>query len=166
MLCGEQTKIEFEKLFNMYFQLNSKLDSVVYVIQSKFNLIKFAERLHKLSHLAPVYADSIQNFADLRGVVFHREQLLAENMEYESPLDCINDVFDYCLLIEKQLKVLIHTAIDNDDLMIEDFARDFSITIQAPFTHQFYKYVCALRNYDEENITSLFNSDFEAYNTI
>lgn len=163
-LSKETTKLEAEKLFNMYFQMNSKLDTIVYCLQNDFNLTRFADFVHhSLSHLMPLWADNIQEFADLRGDKFHRSALQASVGDYNSPIECMKDAYEYCLELERQLNIGIKTAIQNDDLMYEDFLRDFNFSKQAQLTHQIYKFKVALEDYDEDNIVALFNKDFDSY---
>jgi len=153
---------ELQKCFNDYFQLNLIMDDYVYYLQNKANLIKYADMIHNsMSHLAPIYADAIQEWADLREDRFQRDNLeLSE--DFENVVDWTQYVYDYCLEIENDLYNVIMVASEEKDIS-EDFVRGFFIENQVPFTHQISKFLDAIKRYSENDLLPSFNKDFSSY---
>lgn len=163
-LTSTNTLTEIQKLFDMFFQGNAFFDRLVYVFDIKFNMPKFQDFLHHgISHKLPLDADALQEFGSLRGDLFYRGALTEEQKDYSSVSAALHDAVIFFAELEKQCGVAIHTAIDNGDLMYEDFLRDFEIKVIAPYEKQMIVLYTAAVDYERENAIVKFNNDFGAY---
>jgi ferritin len=166
-MTKQGTLIEVQKLFDMYFQANSLLDSVVYSIDIDFNMPQFADFIHlQISHIMPLLADKLNDFGRLRGDKFNRGALEPNVSNYTSPYMCMYIVTEYFTKIEEQIDTAINMAIRDNMKMWEDFLRGFQVSEQSKYTHQINVFGKAIKSYEDDNILSSFNKDFKSYITI
>lgn len=163
-LTTENTLREVQKLFDMFFQGNALFDRMVYVLDIKFNQHKFQDFMHhNISHRLPLDADKIQEFGSLRGDLFYRGALTEEIDDYSSVSAALHAGAMFFAEVEKQCGVVIQTAIDNGDLMYEDFIRDFEIHTVAPYIKQLIVLYTAASDYERENSIAKFNDNFHSF---
>lgn len=161
-LIKENVHFALQKCFNDYFQLNSILDDYVYFLQNDSNLTDYADFVHeKMSHLAPLFADKLQEWADLREDRLYRSAL-DKNPDFDSIIKWTKYAYDYCITIEKDLYDAIMIAVDEKDIT-EDLIRSFFVEDQAAFTHQLKKFLTAIERYEEDDLLPTFNKDFKSY---
>lgn len=166
-MTKSSTLFEVQKLFDMYFQANSMLDNIVYALDVDFNMSKFSDFVHiQISHKMPLLADNLNDFGRLRGDRFHRGALLANDRQYMSPLEALQDIDNYFAQIEEQIGRAIDVAINDRMKMWEDFLRTFEVDEQAKYTHQIKKFIRGMQDYSEDGILSSFAKDFGAYITL
>jgi hypothetical protein len=166
-MTKQGTLIEVQKLFDMYFQANSLLDSVVYSIDIDFNMPKFSDFIHlQISHIMPLLADKINDFGRLRGDKFNRGALEQNLSNYESVNACMLKVFEYFVEIERQIDTAINISIRENMKMWEDFLRGFQVSEQSKYTHQIEVFYKAITLYENESILCSFNKDFKSYITL
>ena len=163
-LTSENTLREVQKLFDMFFQGNALFDRMVYVLDIKFNQTKFQDFMHHgISHRLPLDADKIQEFGSLRGDLFYRGALTEESKDYASVSAALHDGALFFADVERQCGKVISTAIENGDLMYEDFTRDFEIRVVAPYIKQMIVLYNAALDYERENSIAKFNDNFESF---
>lgn len=163
-LTSENTLREAQRLFDMFFQGNALFDRIVYVLDIKFNLPKFQDFMHHgISHRLPLDADEIQDFGSLRGDLFYRGALNEESEDYSSVSAALHAGAMFFAEVEKQCAVVIQTAIENGDLMYEDFIRDFEIRTVAPYVKQFIVLYNAALEYEREGTIAKFNDDYATF---
>lgn len=161
-LIKQETHRELERCFNDYFQFNLILDDYVYFLQHNTNLIKYADFIHhKISHLAPLLADDLQEWADKRNDRLYRAKLEL-GQDFASILEWTQYILEYSLKIESDLYNAIKVAIDEEDIT-EDMLRAFYVDKQSNVTYQILKFNEAIRHYAESDILPSFNEDFESY---
>lgn len=163
-LTSENTLREVQKLFDLFFQGNALFDRIVYVLDIKFNQHKFQDFMHHtISHRLPLDADKIQEFGSLRGDLFYRGALTEERDDYTSVSAALHAGALFFADVEKQCGVAIQTAIDNGDLMYEDFIRDFEVHVVAPYIKQLIVLYTAASDYERENSIAKFNDNFDSF---
>jgi hypothetical protein len=163
-LTSDNTLREVQKLFDMFFQGNALFDRLVYLLDIKFNMPKFQSFMHHaISHRLPLDADKIQEFGSLRGDLFYRGALTEASEDYASVSAAIHAGAIFFAEVEKQCGIVIRTAIENGDLMYEDFIRDFEIHTVAPYIKQMVVLYTAALDYERENSIAKFNGDFSDF---
>jgi ferritin len=161
------TMQEVQKLFDMYFQANSLLDNVVYALDVDFNMSKFADFIHiQISHQMPLLADKIEAIGSKMGERFRRGALNANNKDYVSPIEALEDVYNYFIEIDNQINKAIDIA--NNDKMKKwaTFLDTFAIDDQLKYTHQMKKFILGIQDYNGDGIMASFAKDFGAYITL
>lgn len=166
-LTKNEIRISAQKIYDMFFQSNSILDNVSNALDVSFNLPLFGEYIHlHTSHPQPLIADLITDFARLRGTRIGRGALEANLYDFKSPIEAMQEAFDYHLAIEDEISKTIDLCISLNDKKWEDFFRAFQVDNVIKYTHQFAKFIDGLKDYDEDNIVASFNKDFKAYITL
>jgi hypothetical protein len=163
-LTSEKTLQKVQSLFDEFFNLNSLLDRHVYLLDNKWNLPKYQDYVHhSISHAMPLLADLVQDFGSLRGDLFHRGMVPAHNEDYNSVSEMTQSYVMELAEVEKLCADCIYTAIENKDLMYEDFIRDFEINKVAPLIKQAVVFYNAIKSYEQENSIAKWNKDFTTY---
>lgn len=163
-MTKNKTLKEVQKLFDMYFQANSLLDSASYFLDIDCIMPRFADFIHEhMAHAMPLIADQISDFARLRGDKLHRGGLEARLSNFDSAYTCMYDIFKYFINIEEQIDIATNTAKTEDMKMWEDFLRELQISKQSAFTHQASVFLKAIKAYERDGILSSFNKDFKSY---
>lgn len=163
-MTSKNTLQEVQKLFDMFFDANSHIDRIVYLLDIKFNQPKFQDYVHhKLAHLMPVLADDIQGFGSLRGDLFYRGAIDRQDKDFARVSDAMYDIAMVMGEIENQCVVSIKTAIANNDLMYEDYLRSFEVEKVAPIIKQIAVFYTAIKEYENANAIYKWNNDFESY---
>ena len=161
-LTSQKTLEKVQLLFDKMFDINSLLDRQVYLLDIKWNLPKYQDYVHhKISHQFPLYADKIQEFGSLREDLFYRGIVPSHIEDYNSVSEMTIKYLDELFIVEKLCADCIYTAIENKDLMYEDFIRNFSIEIVAPLIKQASVLSKAIYSYEKHNDISKWNKDFE-----
>lgn len=166
-LIKELTAQELQKLVDASFNLNSIFDNIVYGLQSELRMPKFASFIHhRISHSFPLdFADSIQEFASSRGVRIKRGIVYANDKIYKSAVEAISVGYNALVEFETALNSAIDICIDENSKSTEDFLRNLSVNVLNHYIHQMSRFAEGLMAYEEDNITSSFNKDFESYIT-
>lgn len=163
-MTSEKSLLEIQKLYDMCFQINSRLDRMVYLLDIEFNLPKFQDYFHhKISHLFPLLADKIQDFGSKLRDLFYRGSLEKSNSTYETVSSMMADFVALISNLQLQCVNAIKVCIENDDIMYEDFLRDFQKNEIVPLLKQSTIFHNATRDYEENNNIYKWNSDFTTY---
>lgn len=163
-LTSKNTLGTVQKLFDKFFDLNAMLDRQVYLLDIKWNLPKYQDYVHhEIAHLFPVLADEIQGFGSLRGDLFFRGAIAEHNEDYESVSDLTQAYVLGLAELEKLCSVAIKVAIENDDIMYEDFLRDFEVKNIAKLEKQAIVFYEAIKAYELEGNLYKWNKDFKSY---
>ena len=163
-LTSKSTLDAVQKVFDKFFDLNSLLDRDVYLLDIKWNMPKFQKYLHENhSHQFPLLADKVQEFGSLRGDLFYRSAVPAHNQDYEKVSDMFKDYAFQLSELEDMFASAIYTAIENKDLMYEDFMRSFQVEEIAKFTKQVAVFYEAIKSYENDSQVFKFNKDFESW---
>lgn len=160
-LTSEKTLRHIQTLFDMFFQMNAKMDRQVYVLDIKFNCPKLQEFWHKVSHQFPLLADKVQDFGSLRGDLFYRGALNTEDKDYSKISDLFYDFVIYISEIEKWCDKCIDIAIENNDKMYEDFLRDFGINTLAVYSKQAIVLYKMAIEYEKNGAEYKINKDYK-----
>lgn len=164
-LTREATAQEFQKLVDASFNLNSIFDNIVYGLQKELKMPKLADFIHhKISHSFPIdFADAIQEFASSRGVRIKRGIVYANDKIYTSAIDALTDGYNALIAFENTLDNAIEVCIEDNSKPAEDFFRNISATILPHYIHQINRFIEGLKSYEEDNISSSFNKDFDSF---
>ena len=162
-LTSEIALNEIQKLFDMCFHLNAKLDRQVYVLDIKFNCPKLQGYWHNISHKFPVIADSIQEFGSLRGELFYRGETPIENKNYDRISDIFYDFAMDMADMEKQCNLAIDKCIETNNKFYEDFLRDFGFKTLAPYTKQATVFYKMAKDYENSGSQYKINRDFPSF---
>lgn len=161
-LTSEKTLDRIQALFDKMFDINSLLDRQVYLLDINWNMPKYSNFLHhKISHEFPLYADKIQEFGSLRGDLFFRGVVPAHRENYDSVASLTEDFVMAVADAEKLCQECIYSAIDNKDLMYEDFIRSFQVDVIAPMVKQSVVFYNAIKEYEKNNDIRKWNKDFD-----
>lgn len=163
-LTSESTLYKVQTLFDKLFSINSLLDRHVYLLDIKWNMPKYQDYLHhKVSHRFPLLADRIQEFGSIRGDLFYRGIVPEHKEEYDSVSDLTKSYVMELAEVEKLCSECIYTAIDNKDLMYEDFIREFEIEVIAPMEKQAVVFYDAIKEYEKAGDIRKWNKDYTAF---
>lgn len=163
-LTSKPTLEATQKVFDKFFDLNSLLDRDVYLLDIKFNMPRFQKYIHEEhSHQMPLLADKIQEFGSLRGDLFFRSEVPAHTEEYSSVSEMFKAYVFELSNLEDMCAEAINLAIENKDLMYEDFLRSFEVEQIAKFMKQVTVFYQAIKDYENANQIFKFNKDFEAW---
>jgi len=163
-LTSKQTLEAVQKVFDKFFDLNALLDRDVYLLDIKWNMPNFQRYIHEEhSHIMPLLADKIQEFGSLRGDLFYRSEVPAHQEEYERVSEMFKAYAFELSGLEEMCGDAIKVAIENNDLMYEDFLRSFEVEEIAKFTKQVAVFYEAIKSYEEANQIFKFNKDYDAW---
>lgn len=161
-LTSEKTLEKIQILFDKMFDINSLLDRHAYLLDIQWNMPKYSDFLHhKISHKFPLYADKIQEFGSFRGDLFFRGVVPAHREMYKTVTDLTEDFVMAIADAEKLCLGCIESAIENNDLMYEDFIRSFQVDIIAPMVKQSVVFYNAIKEYEISNDIRKWNKDFD-----
>lgn len=163
-LTSKETLREVQKLSDMFFKANSLADNYVYQLDVVFNMPEFTDYFHHtIAHLYPALSDKIVEFGLLRQDRFFRGSISLSDYEYLKVSDGMNEMYQYCLELEKQIDLAIDIAIEFGDKMYEDFLRSFQVDNIAILTKQLQIFYKQMVKYENTNDIHKWNSDFESY---
>lgn len=161
-LTSEKTLEKVQALFDKMFDINSLLDRQVYLLDIKWNMPKYQNFVHhKISHQFPLFADKIQEFGSLRGDLFFRGIVPSHREDYDTVSELTSAFVMELAEVEKICADCIYTAIENKDLMYEDFIRSFQVDIIAPMVKQSVVFYNAIRAYEDNGDIRKWNKDFD-----
>lgn len=163
-LTSDKTLEKVQLLFDKLFSVNSLLDRHVYLLDIEWNLPKYQDYLHhKISHKFPLLADQIQSFGSLRGDLFYRG-IVPEHKENFDSVAKLTESYVLALAeVEKLCGDCISVAIENKDLMYEDFIREFQVEEVAPMVKQAVVFYQAISEYEKANDIRKWNKDYESF---
>lgn len=152
-------------IFNSYFQYNLFLDDMVYAFESDFNMPRFADTIHKISHMMPEIADDIQGFVKKRGIKLHRSAL-QESSIFNSEKEWLEKAYSFSIAMEKLYSETISFLADESEFALEDGLREKLKGIQTDISYQFYTFMKGYDSLDQEGLSSLWGSEYLSYITI
>lgn len=159
-LTNKESLAEIQKLFDMCFQANAKMDRIVYVLDLVFNLTKFQEYVHEnIAHLFPSLADDIERFGRNCGDLFERE---GANDTYERASDTMKEFVTIMAELSLQTDKAIEACAKNKD-NYEDFLRDFRKNKIIPLLRQANVFYKAISCFDNNENLCKWNSEFDDY---
>lgn len=163
-LTSKETLSAVQKVFDKFFDLNSLLDRDVYLLDIKFNMPKFQKYIHEEhSHKMPLLADELQEFGSLRGDLFYRDIVPSHQEDYELVSEMFKSYAFELSNLEDLFANAIKVAIENNDLMYEDFLRSFEVERIAKYTKQVAVFYQAIREYENSKQLFKFNKEFESW---
>jgi len=163
-LTNPQTLEQIQKLVDDFFQANSLHDNIVYSLATYLNAQKFYSYFHyQISHVFPQLADEITDFGLKRGDVFTRGALTSNNKEYANIIGCLQDSNDCMIELQTQLEICIDSAIATRSKAFEDFLRAFNTDRMSAYRNQISLLLDGAKQFEDEGILSLFNSNFEDF---
>lgn len=163
-LTSEKTLAVVQRLFDKFFDLNALLDRHVYLLDIKWNLLKYQDYVHhEISHKMPLLADEVQNFGSLRGDLFYRGSIAEHKEDYSTVTELTQAYVIALAELEKICGMAIKTAWENEDMLYEDFLRDFEVRIIAKLIKQAAVFFDAIKVYEIEGNLYKWNKDFTSY---
>jgi len=166
-MFDNEVLIRINNLFNLYFGFNSFLDDMVYALQSDYKSTEFADRIHKISHIMPAIADDVQEFAKRRGYKLKRGAISeTDTVNLNSELSWIKKALEFSYNVESTIKEVIRVCSTTDNPVLEDFFRNLYVQKQAEITYQFIMFVEGYSKLEQEDLSSLWDSEYETYEVI
>ena len=165
-LTNLETVKSIQTLIDMCFQSNAILDNIVYQLDiSPINVPKLYEFTHyTLSHSFPTtFADTITDFMLQQNDRIYRGVLQGANKNYNSIIECYQDIVNTYVNVQKQVEICIDIAIENKDKAVEDFLRDFNVKVATLYVKQAKVLLNGIKQYNDEGLLSLINSNFEDF---
>lgn len=164
-LIKQRTAEQLQKLVDASFNLNSVFDNIVYGLEKELRMPKFASFIHqKLAHAYPSdFADAIQEFAISKGVRIFRGVVQSNSKIFNSAINAIDDGLSALLSFEELLNNAIDVCIEENSKAAEDFLRGLSVDVLTKHLFQMNLFRDGLLAYEDDNIVSSFNKDFESY---
>jgi hypothetical protein len=163
-LTKTETLSKIQLLFDKFFDANALLDRQVYLLDIMWNMPHYQDYIHhSISHLMPLLADDIQTFGSLRGDLFYRGIVPEHKETYDTVTALTEDYVSMLGDIESLCSQCILLASKNEDLMYEDFLRDFEINKIAKLTKQATIFYNAIRSYESSGNIFKWEDDFDSY---
>lgn len=130
-MINDRISKELENLQGLCFIGNSIADNVVYQLDVKFVMPRTTEIFHhKFSHVFPVLADNITDYASERNVYFHRPVVPENRKEYQNLTTAFGDLFDFMKDFEQAIIDIMDVCIEDNDKMTRKFLDNFLFEVK------------------------------------
>lgn len=134
MRLSDKTSQALDILVGQYFQLNRTLDRMCSWMEVEFAMPNAANIIHhKLSHLAPLMADTVSDFKHQWNVTTYYPETHGDNREYRDLEDMMDTMLKETLDVYQVIKQTYQIAKEEGDFnanaMLQDLMEDMNEVI-------------------------------------